>query len=497
MPEVFPSEEEFLKLCDGYNVIPVYLEVPADLETPISLLYKVFDSESYAFLFESVEGAEKWARFSFLGFKPFLIFKSKNNKVQILKKEKCEEVTCENPFDFLRDLFKEYRTPQIKELPRFWGGAVGFAGYEMINFFEPRVPRGKDTLGFYDTHFMFPEFLIIYDRLFHSIKVVKIVLVDGDAGTLYQEAREKLLDLYSKLRSTLPSVRVSLKKDIFFSPEIEKSEFVKMVKSAKEYIAQGDVIQVVLSQRFSLEDEIFEDPHTGILLYRALRKINPSPYLFYLKLDDEVLIGSSPEILVRLEEGIVETRPIAGTRPRGKTPEEDLAFEEDLKKDEKELAEHIMLVDLGRNDIGRICEYGSVEVYELMVVERYSHVMHLVSGVRGRLAKGRDMFETFSAVFPAGTVSGAPKIRAMEIITELEKTVRGPYAGAVGYFGFSGNMDFCITIRTLFQKGKKLYLQAGAGIVADSVPEREYQETLNKAKGMEKALELFRRGYFL
>jgi anthranilate synthase component 1 len=281
------------------------------------------------------------------------------------------------------------------------------------------------------------------------------------------------------------------------SPELEKGTFLDMVKRAKEYISAGDIIQAVLSQRFFVEDELLTNPHTSFYLYRGLRKINPSPYMFYLRMQDEVLIGASPEILVRVEEKRVETRPIAGTRRRGATEAEDLALEEELKRDEKELAEHIMLVDLGRNDLGRVSRYGSVDVYELLVVERYSHVMHLVSGVRGILRDGEDMFSAFRACFPAGTVSGAPKIRAMEIIAELERVARGPYAGAVGYFGFSRNMDFCITIRTFFQKKNRLYLQAGAGIVADSVPEREFEETINKAKALEKALELFGKGYFL
>jgi len=494
MLSITPDFEEFQKLSETYNLIPIYTELPADLETPITLFYKLFE-EDHTFLLESLEGSEKWARYSFLGLKPFLKFRSKGKKIYLEDEGGVRSFEAE-PYPALKKIVSSFKVPQVKELPRFWGGAVGYVSYEMVSFFEPRVRPGRDVLGFFDMNFVFPEVLLIYDRLNHSIKVVGLCRVKDDPALSYDRTRDLICEVALKIKGNTLSWP-SLKKGLSFSPEIEKEEFLSWVKHAKEYIGAGDVIQVVLSQRFCCEDEVLYNPHTSFYLYRALRKINPSPYMFYLRFGDEILIGSSPEILVRLEGRRVETRPIAGTRRRGFTEEEDLALEKELKSDEKELAEHIMLVDLGRNDLGRICEYGSVEVHELMVVERYSHVMHLVSGVRGRLAEGRDMFDTFSAVFPAGTVSGAPKIRAMEIITELEKTVRGPYAGAVGYFGFSGNMDFCITIRTLFQKGKRLYLQAGAGIVADSRPEKEYEETLNKAKGMKKALELFGKGYFL
>ncbi len=488
---IFPSKDEFLKLIKEYNLIPVWIDLPCDLDTPISLFYKVFDDE-YGFLFESVEGAEKWARYSFIGINPFLIFKSKGRKIEIIKKVNSQlnrvEKESGNAFLELKSLMKKFKAPYFKDLPRFYGGAVGFVSYESVKFFE-KIPSGEDSLGFADLHFMFPEILLVHDRLKHNLKLIYNIWKKDekeDPEIFYDSAYKTLVSLKERI-SKVKNLKENIPEKFSsgFSSEISRDEFLFMVKKAKEYIENGDVIQVVLSQRFSLETEI-----PPFLIYRALRKVNPSPYLFYLKLGDEVLIGSSPEILVRMEEGIVETRPIAGTRKRGETEREDKELEKELRKDEKELAEHIMLVDLGRNDIGKVCEYGSVEVYELMVVERYSHVMHLVSGVRGRAREGIDMFDTFSATFPAGTVSGAPKIRAMEIITELEKKVRGPYAGAVGYFGFSGNMDFCITIRTFFQKGRKLYIQAGAGIVADSDPEKEYEETINKAKALFKALEI-------
>lgn len=494
--EIYPSKEEFLKLAETYNVIPVYTEIPADLETPISLFYKLFDEREHIFLLESMEGPEKWARFSFIGFEPHLIFKSKGEKIFLYGEEEREYLSI-NPLEELKNLLYHYKAPDLVNLPRFWGGAVGYVAYEMISFFEKRIPRGIDTLNFYDLFFIFPKKLLIYDRLKHTYLVLNLVfLKEGAREDIYEDAKKILRSLVEDLKKKklkIPKLQRSLK----LLPELERDTFLEMVKSSKEYIEAGDIIQVVLSQRFFLEDELLLDPHASFYLYRGLRKINPSPYMFYLKLEEEILIGASPEILIRVEDKRVETRPIAGTRKRGQTEEEDLDLEQELIKDEKELAEHIMLVDLGRNDLGRVSCYGTIEVYELLTVERYSHVMHLVSGVRGILKEGQDMFSAFIASFPAGTVSGAPKIRAMEIITELEKKVRGPYAGAVGYFGFSQNMDFCITIRTFFQKKNRLYLQAGAGIVADSVPEKEYEETINKAKALEKALELFEKGYFL
>ncbi len=490
-PEIRPSKKEFRELASSANLIPVYTELLVDLETPISLFYKTV-SGHYGFLLESLEGGEKWARYSFIGLHPFLIFRAKGRKVTLLDRhgETTREVS--DPLESLREILGRFRAATLPELPRFFGGAVGFISYDVIRFIERLPDLSPDTMGFSDLHFMFPEVLLVYDRLRHVLQVIyNVRLEEGVAPeALYERARAELAAMVARIRGPLiypPEVRDG--ETVGLHPELEKDRFKDMVRRAKEYIAAGDVIQVVLSQRFSGRSHL-----PPFALYRALRKINPSPYLFFLRLADETLIGSSPEILVRVEGGRVETRPIAGTRPRGRTETEDQALAEDLLHDPKERAEHLMLVDLGRNDLGRVCTFGSVEVYELMVIERYSHVMHLVSGVRGELAPGKDMFDVFRAAFPAGTVSGAPKIRAMEIIEELEPSKRGPYAGAVGYFGFSGNMDLCITIRTLFQKGDQLYLQAGAGIVADSDPEREYEETLNKARGMMKALEMVKEG---
>ena len=488
--KVFPEKEVFIDLAQKHNLVPVYTEVACDLDTPISLFYKIGEGP-YSFLLESLEGGEKWARYSFIGIDPYLVFKSKGNQINLLEKQgdklvSKQEFFSDNPFYELRKFIKKIDCAVLDGLPRFFGGAVGFIGYEVVRLFE-KIPVGEDVLGFSDLHFMFPEVVLIYDRFKHTLKIVYNAKIDlnEEPSELYQKAIHRLSEITHRLSGFCSNGQSVEKVNVSSpQPEITKEEFCSMVGKAKRYILEGDIIQVVLSQRFR-----FRSQGSPFLFYRALRKINPSPYLFFLKLDDEVLIGSSPEILVRMEGSLVETRPIAGTRRRGKTEKEDKELEEDLKRDEKELAEHIMLVDLGRNDLGRVCKYGSVEVYELMVVERYSHVMHLVSGVKGEVLPGLDMFDVFAATFPAGTVSGAPKIRAMEIISELEKTVRGPYAGAVGYFGFSGNMDFCITIRTLFQKGELCYLQAGAGIVADSDPEKEYKETLNKAKAIFKTIE--------
>ncbi len=489
--EVRPSKKEFLRLSEKANLIPVYTELLVDLETPISLYYKTVTGH-YGFLLESLEGGEKWARYSFIGLNPFLIFRAKGRRVTLLDPHGEVQREVEDPLLYLREVLKGFKAASLPELPRFFGGAVGFVSYDTVRFIERLPDESPDTAGFSDLHFMFPEQILIYDRLRHILQVVYLVrLEEGvSAEALYERARAELAATVTRVRGPLiypPPAETTAKTEL--EPEVSRREFEDMVRRAKDYIAAGDVIQVVLSQRFKGKTHV-----SPFSLYRALRKINPSPYLFFLRLADETLIGSSPEILVRVEGNSVETRPIAGTRPRGASETEDLALAEDLLSDPKERAEHLMLVDLGRNDLGRVCDYGTVEVYELMVIERYSHVMHLVSGVRGKLREGKDMFDVFRAAFPAGTVSGAPKVRAMEIIEELEPVKRGPYAGAVGYFGFTGNMDFCITIRTLFQKGDILYLQAGAGIVADSHPSREYEETINKAKGMMKALEMVREG---
>jgi len=493
-----PSLQEFERLAADAGLAPIYREIVADLDTPLTIFAKVAGEESHAFLFESLEGGEKWGRYSFIGLDPILTFASRGTRITITREGAVEEQQGD-PFEILQGLLKSFNAcnaemacdPEL--LPRFFGGAVGFLGYDMVRFME-RLPESNPPLAqFPESAFMVPRTVLIYDNLRQLLTVVNLVQTSGagDLSVLYAKAQAEIEEIIVRLRMPMPTeylggagLKAAAAAHVFTS-NMSEGAFEKMVETAKEYIQAGDIIQVVLSQRFHTKTEL-----APFKLYRALRHINPSPYLFYLKLGNLVQIGSSPEILVRLEQENIELRPIAGTRKRGKTPEEDAALEQELLADPKERAEHLMLVDLGRNDVGRVARYGSVEVRDLLVVERYSHVMHLVSGVHGTLASGKDQFDVLRACFPAGTVSGAPKIRAMEIIEELEPERRGPYAGAVGYFGFSGNMDFCITIRTFVMQGDDLWVQAGAGIVADSVPALEYQETINKSMGLRRAVEL-------
>jgi len=487
-----PSLEEFIEKAKEGNLIPVYKEILADMETPVSAFRKI-DTDDYAYLLESVERGEKLGRYSFLASSPSIIFKSKGNQVEIIEGKKSQVRTSSDPLEILKGLMAQYRPVSDPELPRFIGGAVGYLGYDMVRCFEPRLQASQrpDDLNLPDAAFLLTDTLLVFDHLKHKVKVISNAHVKGAPERAYQEAMRKIEGLIEQLkRPSSPASRIQHPASrIEVKSNLTEEDFKENVQRAKEYIRAGDIIQVVLSQR--LHTEIHVPPFD---IYRALRTVNPSPYMYYLKCGDLRLIGSSPEILVRAEDGMVEVRPIAGTRPRGKTPQEDEALARELLADPKEQAEHIMLVDLGRNDLGRVAEFGTVKVNELMVIERYSHVMHIVSDITGRLTEGKDAFNALRACFPAGTVTGAPKIRAMEIIDELEPIGRGPYAGAVGYFSFSGNLDTCITIRTIVMKGNHTYVQAGAGIVADSVPAREYQETLNKAQALVKAIELAETG---
>ncbi len=474
-------------------MIPVFAEILADMDTPVSALLRL-RLEPCLFLLESVEGGEKWGRYSFLGFRPRLLFRVRGEEVLMETEVGTTRVAHQgDPLRFLKDLLYRHGAVPMGGLPRFYGGAVGFLGYDMVRYFERLPLRDKDDLGADDAVFLLTDVLIIFDNVRHTIKVVATAIVEGqqDLRAVYESTTEKIEATIAYLRAPLATGRASRGPSPLSSlhPNVSPEEFKEMVARAKDYIVSGDAIQVVLSQRLQMEDQV--DP---IGLYRALRYINPSPYLFFLRVPGLTLIGSSPEVMVRMEDGVVELRPIAGTRRRGGNEQEDRALAHELLQDPKERAEHVMLVDLGRNDLGKIAKTGSVQVSQLMAVERYSHVMHLVSHVQAQLSDGRDAFDVLKAVFPAGTLTGAPKVRAMEIIEELEPSRRGPYGGAVGYFSYSGNMDLCITIRTIFMTNGRLYIQAGAGVVADSDPEAEHQESLNKAKGMIQAIEMAASG---
>ncbi|WP_028585452.1 anthranilate synthase component I [Desulfogranum mediterraneum] len=491
----FPEKNDFVGMLDSADLVPVHRKIVADLDTPLTIFAKVAGQDPHAFLFESMEGGEKWGRYSFIGMDSLVTFESVKDQVRWTYPGRKEENRVENgaqPLDELRQLLASFEVSDAPGLPRFYGGAVGFLGYDMIRFIED-IPDRHAPSGFPDSSFMVPGVVLIHDSVEQTLTIVcNLWQQDGeDAEQLYQQGCQRIEELVAAIHQPVPPdlIRQHAVEPHVFSSNMEQESFAAMVEQAKEYILAGDIIQVVLSQRFHARSQL--NPFT---LYRALRHINPSPYLFYLRCGELILIGSSPEILVRLENEAIELRPIAGTRKRGATPEEDLALEEELLADPKERAEHLMLVDLGRNDVGRVARAGSVEVKDLLVIERYSHVMHIVSGVEGKLEPGKDQFDVMEACFPAGTVSGAPKIRAMEIIDELETEGRGPYAGAVGYFGFSGNMDFCITIRTFILQEDNLWIQAGAGIVADSDPASEYEETINKSMGLRRAVELAEKG---
>ncbi len=487
---IYPDLNEFKKKAEEGNLIPVCREILADLETPVSAFLKLKGKTS--FLLESLEGGEKWARYSFIGSNPSMIIEGKGKSVTIKRGNRKEKVRfVKDPLEVISAELKKYRPVIMPGLPRFFGGFVGYIGYDAVRHFE-KLPDMKHTgLDLPDIFLMFTDTLVVFDNLAHKIRVISNAHIETSPEEAYEKAMAKIDAIVRKLKSKAvvpkraPSENGTATGPSDFISNFSKDDFKKAVEKTKEYIHAGDIIQAVISQNFQRNTDILP-----INAYRALRVINPSPYMYYIETRNCTIAGSSPEILVRLEGDTIELRPIAGTRRRGYTNEEDLMMEEELKADPKEIAEHIMLVDLGRNDVGRVAVTGSIRVTELMTVERYSHVMHLVSNVLGSLESGYDAFDVLRASFPAGTVTGAPKIRAMEIIEELEPTKRGPYAGSVGYFDFSGNMDMCITIRTIIFKNKKAYIQAGAGIVADSDPEKEYKETVNKAKGMFRAIEM-------
>ncbi|HYR42358.1 MAG TPA: anthranilate synthase component I [Terriglobia bacterium] len=478
-----PSLEEVKKLRSQGNVIPVYKSVIADFLTPVSAFLKLERNRSHAFLLESIEGGERIARYSFLGTDPFLI-------------KRCRDGQPAGFMENLRATMARFKSVKLPNLPPFTGGAVGYFGYDMVRTIEDIPQSGVDDLGIDDAVLMFYKTVLAFDHLRHQIHIISNVIVDESNQPIedqYRKAVDEIAQIEAVLRAPLEiPVTSHAEGDLVVRSNFERQDFINAVVKAKEYIAAGDIFQVVLSQRFEvdLQASAFE-------IYRALRIVNPSPYMYFLKMPDTSIVGASPEMLVRIRDGEVEYRPIAGTLPRGGSAAEDEALAEKLRNDEKERAEHIMLVDLGRNDLGRVSQYGTVRVEDLMFIERYSHVMHLVSSLRGQLRDGLDRWDALMACFPAGTVSGAPKVRAMEIIDELEPTKRGVYSGAIMYVDFSNNLDSCIVIRTLVARGNKGYIQAGAGIVADSVPESEYQESVNKARALVRAIGLAQRGFEL
>ncbi len=483
------SLERYKELLKEYSVVPLYTEILADTETPLSIFLKVFDRGSFNILLESAEGGEKWGRYSFFIKGGSYYIKSWRNIVEVYDRGRITLKETNDPLGFVKRLLSTFKPFKDENLPRFWGGLVGYIGYDVVKFYENVPDKELDPVGTNDIFLTLTDILIIYDNLSAKVKVVKPLIGTDDPEIKYSSAIKEIEGILNTIKETKDTFIISLREK---EPSIERwksninrEDFLRKVDRAKKYIEEGDVIQVVISQRF--RSKLRVKPEN---IYRALRTLNPSPYMYFIDLKHCKVIGSSPEILIRVEEGRVETRPIAGTRPRGITMEEDKRLEEELLSDEKERAEHLMLVDLSRNDIGKIAEPGTVNVENFMRVERYSHVMHIVSDVTGRLREGANAVDVLKATFPAGTVSGAPKVRAMQIIEELEPEKRGIYAGSVGYFSFDGNMDMAITIRTAVIRGDEIFVQAGAGIVADSIPDKEWEETVNKAKSIMKAVEM-------
>lgn len=487
--------KKFQSLAEDHNLITIEEDIIADTETPVSV-YRRFSDEAYSFLLESVEGQERWAQYSFIGYRPLEMFRSRGKTVEIRsgngtwKRKKSVD-----PLSDLGQMIDKYKVPRLAGMPRFSGGAVGYVGYDMVRFIE-KMPRvGQEPTDPWECFFVIPQILLVFDNREHTLKILFHVPVSkkSDLKNAYKRSLEEIKDIIETLKKPCSFIDGPYKKTSgskTFRALWNKNSFLQAVKKTQEYIRAGDCIQTVLSLRFCTDysGDSFD-------IYRALRHLNPSPYMYYLHMGDHKVVGASPETMVRLEGHLLTLRPIAGTRPRGRGDEEDLALEKDLLADPKECAEHIMLVDLGRNDLGRVGKKGTVEVNELMVIERYSHVMHIVSNVRAELEKRKSAIDVLRATFPAGTLSGAPKIRAMEIIYEFEPTRRGVYGGCVGYIDFSGNMDTAITIRTAIVRDGQVSIQAGAGIVVDSKPENEYEECISKARGVMKAVEMAERGF--
>jgi anthranilate synthase component 1 len=493
----FPTFESFQRLAQNADLVPVYRQLVSDTLTPVSA-YQRLPRSAASFLFESVVGGERIGRYSFLGTNPVLTLTASGRQVRRQTATESKLYESDDPLGELERLVEQYRAPHLPGLPRFCGGAVGYAGYDTVRYVERLPHPPEDDRGLPDLAFSFYDRMVIFDHLSKTILVVAHADVrNGEHEAAYRSACQRVDDLCSELsvpRDNLQLADIDLSgwPQLDYRSNVTRAQFETAVSHAQDYICAGDIFQVVLSQRLALETEA-----TPRDIYRALRVVNPSPFMFLLELPEVALIGSSPEIMVRVEDGKVTIRPLAGTRRRGATDDDDRALEQELLADDKERAEHVMLVDLARNDVGRIAEYGSVELSDVMKVERYSHVMHITSNVTGRLAAGKSALDALRSGLPAGTVSGAPKVRAMQIIDELEPHRRGPYGGAVGYLDFTGNMDTCIALRTLVMQGKTVFIQAGAGIVADSVPASEYEETLNKARGLLKAIEVAERQLLL
>ncbi len=488
-PHYSPGPDEFRALCEQGNVVPVYRQLMSDTLTPV-LAFQKIANDGEAFLLESASGPEKIGRYCFLGASPFAVFTSAGNTVTVELDGESDAYDVENPLDEFARFLGRYKLASSPELPRFSCGAVGYMGYDVVRFVEHLPDCPPDDRGLPDIFYMFFDEILIFDHLNKTIKVVCSQRVDGTEPTAaYRNAVSRIDALIEKLRMPLTSISDDIQPGgrvtLDYQSNTSREKYHQAVEKAKEYIRAGDIFQVVPSQRLMAETEA-----DALDIYRTLRVVNPSPYMFYLNFGDLKLIGSSPEVMVRVEDRRITVRPIAGTRHRGATEREDDALAGELLADPKERAEHIMLVDLGRNDVGRVSKYGTVRLDEVMVIEKYSHVMHIVSNVSGELRDDLSALDALKACLPAGTLTGAPKVRAMEIIDELETTKRGPYGGAVGYFDFSGNMDTCIAIRTVVLDGKAAYVQAGGGVVADSVPENEYQETLNKAMALLRSIEL-------
>ena len=482
----FPGKNEFLELSKKSNVIPVCAEVLADTETPVSILQKFYKKDKPLFLLESVEGQERWARYSFLGTTPNKEIKIFSENVEIISNGASEKILHNSdPLNVIKEILNRYKSAEMPQLPRFWSGLTGYLTYEMISFFED-VPANLPENTAY-AHFIIPEIMIIFDNLKHTITCMNICYLDenSDYEKEYQNAIAGLNNIISRINKPFVNQSNETPEKLELKSEISAEKYIDGVKKIKEHIVEGDIIQAVYSQPFTCKA-----PSDPVMIYRAQRYINPSPYMFFMNFKDMTIAGSSPETMVRLENNIATLRPIAGTRPRGNTEQEDRSLADELLNDEKERAEHVMLVDLGRNDLGRVAKSGTVQITDKMFIERYSHVMHLVSNITCDLKQNVDAFDLLKATFPAGTLSGAPKIRAMEIIADLEDSSRNVYGGAAGYISFSGNMDLAITIRTAVMEKDKLTVQAGAGIVSDSDPQKELEECINKAKGVEAALKL-------